>query len=82
MELAAKILISIGSSEPSDFNEFCRELGDDKPDNKTDWAILFKTLEFLEASGLVEVERSGTQIDTLVLTDLGAERAREVLRAR
>ncbi len=83
MNLTAKILTSIGSTEASTFREFCRELGDDKPDDRTDWHILFKTLESLEECGLVEIERSGRDIDTLILTDLGAERAREnLLRER
>lgn len=82
MNLTAKILTSIGATECSTFREFCRELGSEKPDNKTDWHILFKTLEALEASGLVEVERTGNAIDTLILTDLGSERAREALQER
>lgn len=80
MNLTAKILTAIPSTENASFNEFCQGLGDDKPEDRVDWRILFQTLESLEASGLVEIDRHGDKIDSLILTELGAERAREALR--
>lgn len=82
MNLTTRILTAISSTEPSSFREFLRGLGDEAPEKgaKQDWYILFKTLESLEETGLVEIERTGSAIDTLILTDLGAERAREALR--
>ena len=84
MNQTTRILTSISSVEPDSFNEFLRALGDEAPERgaKQDWYILFKTLESLEESGLVEIERSGKSIDTLILTPLGAERVRESLRER
>ena len=82
MNLTSKILTAISATEPSTFGELCQGLGSDKPDCKEDWYILFKTLESFEERGLVEIERMGDKIDTLILTSLGAERAREALRER
>lgn len=84
MNATSKILTAISATEPCSFREFLRGLGDDAPEkgDKQDWYILFKTLESLEESGLVEIERTDNAIDSLILTPLGAERAREALRER
>lgn len=84
MNLTGRILTAISATEPCSFNEVLRGLGDDAPEKgaKQDWYILFKTLESFEESGLVEIERSGDRIDSLQLTSLGAERAREALQER
>lgn len=82
MNFSARILTAIPSTEGASFGEFCRDLGDDKPDDKVEWHILFQTLESFEASGLIEISRISDRIDSLILTDLGAERAREALRER
>ena len=77
MNDTTRILCAIGSTEPSTFNEFLEGLNGDKPDNRDEWRVLFLTLEALEAQELVTIERVRGRIDTLILTDLGAERARE-----
>lgn len=74
MTETARILCAIGYTEPSTFNEFLRELGDDRPE----YRVLFPMLKTLEKQELVIIERfHGGRIETLQLTDLGAERARE-----
>jgi hypothetical protein len=71
----ARILSAIGFTEPSTFNEFLNELGDDRPE----WRQLFLTLDMLEEQELVTIDRfnGNGKIDTMQLTSLGAERARE-----
>lgn len=78
MNETTRILCAISSTEPCTFGEFLNELGDDRPE----WRQLFSTLESLEAQELVTIERFGGngRIDTMQLTDLGAERAREAQR--
>lgn len=74
------ILRAISSTEPVMFGEFCGALGSDKPDNREDWRTLFLQLERLEAEGLVDVERMGGKIETLILTDAGSDKVREANR--
>lgn len=66
------ILKAIGYTEPSTFNEFCSALGTEMPSHKEDWRSLFQTLESLEKDGFVEVERTNGKIDSLQLTEDGA----------
>lgn len=77
MNETARILCAIGSTEPSSFNEFLNALNGDKPESRDEWRVLFLTLEALEEQELVTIERFHGRIETLILTDLGAERARE-----
>jgi hypothetical protein len=72
-----EILSAIGSTEPSTFGEFCSALKDcpEKGDREA-WAEIFGLLKEAEELGLVEVERTGKLIDSLVLTDVGADRVR------
>ncbi len=72
-----KILAAISSTEPSSFNEFLRGY-DDAPErgDKGAWSELFQDLETLESQGLIEVERVSGKIDTLILTDEGADLVR------
>ena len=71
------ILQVVPSTEPATFSEFLRGLKDaPERGDKAEWSILFRQLERLEADGLVEIERSGNKIDTLILTEAGAARAR------
>lgn len=79
MNETARILCAISSTEPSTFNEFLNDLGD-KPEDRAEWRALFLTLESLEEQELVTIQRTRGKIDTLILTDLGAERAREAQR--
>jgi len=74
------ILAAIGSTEPSTFNEFCRSLKDCPAKGDTAaWRELFATLEWLEHQQLVRIERSGRSIESLILTDAGADRIRSKL---
>jgi hypothetical protein len=71
------IMAAIGLTEPSTFNEFCRALRDcPRKGDKDAWRELFATLEWLEHQGLVEIERNGRSIESLILTDSGASRIR------
>jgi len=83
-EVTKDILINIPSLEPASLNEVLRGLGDDAPTRgeRHEWYIFFKQIESLEELGLVEVTRLGNRIDTLQLTEIGSERAREALKER
>jgi hypothetical protein len=75
----------IGSTEPSTFNEFCRALQErdllppksDQEEWKTVWARIHSKLEHLERQGLIDVDRVGGKIDSLQLTEAGADMIRE-----
>lgn len=75
------ILTAIPSTEPATFNEFLRSY-DDRPErgDTSAWRDLFNDLETLESQGLVEIERVKGRIDTLILTDSGADLVREFQR--
>jgi hypothetical protein len=74
------ILAAIGSTEPSSFSEFCRALKDCPAKGDTAaWREVFATLEWLEHQKLVIVERNGRSIESLILTEAGADRIREKL---
>jgi len=74
------ILAAIGSTEPSTFNEFCRGLKDCPTKGDTaGWREVFTTLDKLEREKLVKIERNGRSIESLILTDAGADRIREKL---
>jgi hypothetical protein len=74
------ILSAIGSTEPSTFSEFCRALKDCPIKGDTaGWREVFATLEWLEHQKLVVIERSGRSIESLILTDAGADRIRAKL---
>lgn len=74
------ILKAIPSTKEASFNEFVNGLGSDKPTDRDEWRVLFLQLERLEADGLVEIERLGDRIDTLILTTEGADKVREANR--
>jgi hypothetical protein len=78
------ILSAIGSTEESDFNEFCRGLGSDCPESgdREGWREVFNHLRTLERSGFIEVSRTGNKIDSLILTEAGANRIREKLDSK
>lgn len=72
------ILKAIPSTEPATFRELCSALGSDKPEkgDKRAWWELFSSIEKLEKQELIEVDRNGTSIDTLILTEAGAAMVR------
>jgi hypothetical protein len=76
-----QILSAIGSTEPSDFNEFCRGLAADCPESgdREGWREVFSHLRILEQHGFVTVSRTGNKIDSMILTSAGANRIREKL---
>lgn len=81
MNYTSRVLTAISAMAPCSFNELLQGMGDEAPTNGAEYRVLFLTLESFEESGLVEVERaSNGRVDTLMLTNLGAERAREILR--
>ena len=74
------VLAAIGSTESSSFNEFCRSLKDcPRKGDTAGWREVFATLEYLEHQGLVAIERDGRSIESLILTDAGADRIRAKL---
>jgi hypothetical protein len=73
------LMEAISSTEPSTFREFLGSLRDDSPDDKREWWELFRDLETLESELFVEIERlKGGKIDTLILTEAGVARLREL----
>lgn len=82
------VLAAIPSAAPGDFNDLCRGLGADRPGERSEWAALFRLLDDCERDGLVEIERienpetKRMQIDSLQLTDAGADRVRAKLDQR
>lgn len=82
MNQTSRVLTSIALTEPTSFGELLNALGDDKPEGKTEWREFFETLEFLERGELIEIERNNGRVETLILTNLGAERAREALKGQ
>lgn len=79
MPTSDEILAAIPSTEPATFSEFLNALPDtpEKGDRQA-WADLFSQLRTLENAGLVEVERAnkGGSIESLMLTEDGADRVR------
>ena len=74
------ILAAIGSTESSTFSEFCRALKDCPAKGDTaGWREVFETLNDLERQGLVVIEREERRIESLILTDAGADRIRAKL---
>lgn len=74
-----KILEAIPSTEPATFGEFCRAY-DDCPEkgDREGWAEVFDKLNTLENLDLIEVERANDRIQTLILTDAGVQRLKEL----
>lgn len=74
------ILKAIPSTEPATFYEFVGALGDDAPErgDKKGWWELFRDLEDLADSAVIEIERQATHIESLMLTEIGAATYREL----
>ena len=72
------VLNAVSSTEVSTFNEFCRALGGSCPERgeQDEWAELFDCVKAAESLDLIEVERVGGKIDTLILTEAGAAKVR------
>lgn len=77
------ILKAIGTTEPINFAKFCHGLGDQCPEkgDTIRWSGIFSGLRNAEALGLILVTRIGKDIDTLRLTEAGADRIRARLDA-
>ena len=78
------ILAAIGSTEPRPFSGFCRALGDHCPDqgDTAGWRGVFQALRNAESLGLIIVRRDGKDIESLRLTEAGADRIRTKLDER
>lgn len=74
------ILSAISSTKPVSFGDFCYELDDDCPErgDKRAWAALFAALDEAEGLGYVNVVRAGNNIDTLVLTEEGVAKIKQL----
>jgi len=74
---AHKLLPLIGYTEPTTFSELCNALGDDKPEERSEWAELFSAIEKCEEAGYIEIERGGGgRISSLQLTEEGVDMVR------
>ena len=83
MNLSAKLLCAISSTEPSTFPEILSGLNGDRPQEKSEFREFFETLRALEQSDLVEIEwGANNRLNSAILTPLGAERAREALKGQ
>ena len=74
-----KFLELIGSTEETSFNELISMLGDDKPQERSEWRTLFLRIERYEADGYLEVSRAQGRIDGMQLTESGAALIRDRL---
>ena len=76
-----KILSVIGSTEPSTFFDLCNGLRrlDICPEkgDKTGWGTLFRKLGEYEAEGLCKTVRKNKNIETIQLTQSGADKVRD-----
>lgn len=72
-----ELLAAIPSTEPCTFSEFLAGLPDvPERGHSSEWAELFDQLRWAENAGLVEIERIGRNIESLVLTAEGAAAVR------
>jgi hypothetical protein len=72
-----EILRAVSSTEPCTFSEFLHGLPDvPERGDKEAWAELFDKLEMFENLGLVEIERNGGRIESLVLTEAGTAKVK------
>lgn len=72
-----EILRACPSTEPATFSEFLRGL-DDVPEkgDKDEWRELFAVVSYAEDNGWIEVERNGSHIESLMLTEAGVARVK------
>jgi hypothetical protein len=72
-----QILQAIGSTEPATFSEFCSSLQDcPVKGDREGWREVFNLLNEGERNGLIKIDRVGKSIDTLLLTEQGADQVR------
>lgn len=72
-----ELLAAISSTEPCTFSEFLAGLPDvPERGHSSEWAELFDQLRWAENAGLVEIERTGKSIESLLLTAEGVEAVR------
>ena len=71
------VIKAIGATEASSFSEFLSGLPD-SPEDKEDYALLFRIVRRLEKDGQIEVSWSGKWIDSLILTEYGVETAKGI----
>ncbi len=78
------ILSAIGSTEETSFGEFCSALAGDCPESgdREGWREVFNSLGSLEQQGFIEVARTDRKIDSVILTEAGADRVRARLDER
>jgi hypothetical protein len=76
-----KILCAIGTTKEASFNDFCVGLGDDLPKkgDKDAWRQVLTLIEDAEKAGLAVVSRVKNRINTLSLTQSGADSVRDAL---
>lgn len=69
------LLNSIGSTEPSDFNEICAGLKsqDSLPEGKAEWSSFFRLLDDCESKGLIELDKIKGKIESAQLTENGVD---------
>lgn len=72
------LLSSIGSTEPSTFGEVCQALGDDKPSDRDEWREFFGLANAAEKEGLIEVEKLDGKIESMILTEAGVAKLKEM----
>lgn len=72
------LLSSIGSTEPSTFGEICQALGDDKPSDRGEWREFFGLVDAAEKEGLIEVDKSDGKIESIILTEAGVAKLKEI----
>lgn len=74
------VLLAIPATEPASFNEFLHGLPE-VPTESSEWAELFQQLDHLESTELVEIDRGfNNKINSLQLTEHGAQHVKEALR--
>lgn len=77
------ILSAIGSTDETTFGEFCSALdGCPESGDRAGWREVFNQLRILEQHGFIEISRTGNKIDSMILTEAGANRVRERLDKR
>lgn len=84
------VLAALTSTCPSSFGDLCNGLGPERPDkgDRDGWRVIFQLLDQAEAEGLVDISRARNpttgreDVDTLQLTQEGADRVRSQLDGR
>ena len=78
-QVEKSILLAVGATEASTFNEILAGMGDDKPGeaNGVTWGFFLSTIRSLERHGYIEVDRDkADRINSAILTEAGQAEAR------